>query len=75
MKFLRLLTRLCVAYDLFPEQLYIEAQCENGGPVNGGSFADIYVGRSQKDRKVALKRLRIFLTTSDVGKAKLRRVS
>ncbi|CAL1712423.1 unnamed protein product [Somion occarium] len=73
MKFLRLLTRLCVAYDLFPEQLYIEAQCENGGPVNGGSFADIYVGRSQKDRKVALKRLRIFLTTSDVGKAKLRR--
>ena len=61
-------------YDVYPSQMHITGNIvREKEPLAGGGFGDIYKGVYQGN-VVAMKRLRVFLSTSPADIAKLKKV-
>lgn len=74
-KLRRISLKLVLQYDKMPAALFLKnVECPDRETRGAGGFADVYCGE-YAGAKVALKCLRVYLMSSEVQKAKLKRVS
>ncbi|TCD63488.1 hypothetical protein EIP91_005347 [Steccherinum ochraceum] len=69
----RIILKLAITYDILPTALALEeVQCDDREVHGAGGHADVYCGTYQ-DRKVALKRLRVYISAPEVKKHLIKR--
>lgn len=71
----RIVLKLAITYDILPTALALEeVQCDDREVHGAGGHADVYCG-NHRDLKVALKRLRVYISAPEVRKYLIKRVS